>query len=93
MTDINNWLVYIASSFILLALLISLISLIRFSSIFIRLVALEVLTNLFIAGVALWALTHRQPLFIDICLALALIMFLSVVAYYRFLSDRTSLND
>ena len=93
MAEINIWLTYASFLFLVLALFISLFCLLRFSSIFIRLITLEVLTNIFIAGIAVWALAQRKPLFIDISLALALIMFLSVVAYYQFLHARRSIDD
>ena len=87
-----EWLLYSAIFLTLLAGIISIASLVRFSSILIKLVAIEVLTNLLIAGIALWALIHNQPIFTDICLTLALIMFLGVVAYYQFLFEKENID-
>lgn len=81
----TEWIIFFAIILILLAGIISLVSLVRFPSILIKLVVMEVLTNLLMAIIALWALIFKQPVFIDACLALALIMFLGVVAYYQFL--------
>lgn len=85
MAEWNQWMTYCATILILLTGVISLISLIRFSSILIKLIVIEVLTNLLMAGIALWALMYNQPIFIDICLPLALIMFLGMGSYYQFL--------
>ena len=85
MHNIGIEILNIAISFLLIALFIILYSIVRFSSTLFKLVALEVLTNLLMAGIAIWALIKRQPIFIDVCLTLALIMFLAVVAYYQFL--------
>ena len=93
MTDWNIWIIYIAAFLISLAGLISIISLIKFSSILIKLVIIEVLTNLLMASIALWSLIHQQPVFIDVCLPLALIMFLGVVAYYQFLFEKKEHHD
>lgn len=85
MHNIELGLLNIAIGFSLLAFFIILYSIVRFSSILVKLVVLEMLTNLLMAGIAIWALITRQPIFIDVCLTLALIMFLAVVAYYQFL--------
>jgi len=90
MSDLNHLLNAISIFFIFLTGLLTIISLIRFSSILIKLVVLEILTNLMIAAICLWALTTRQPIFIDICIPLSLVMFLGVVAFYQFLLNRKS---
>jgi multicomponent Na+:H+ antiporter subunit F len=88
MTVLNNWIFYSSAFFLALACVIAIVSAFRFSSILEKLVVLEVLTNLLLACIALWALFNRQFRFIDICLTLALMMFLGVVAYYQFLQDK-----
>lgn len=88
MNELNNVIFSSAVFLILLAGLLMIISLIRFSSVLTKLVVLEVLTNLLLAGICLWALNVHQPVFIDICIPLSLVMFLGVVAYFQFLSRR-----
>lgn len=88
MQIINTILYDTAAVFIALAVILAILSLIRFSYILIQLIILEVLTGLFIAIICLWALLTSQAILIDICLTLALVMFLGVVAFYRFLSTR-----
>ncbi len=92
MSEINTWLVNAAIFFVVLAFIISIASMIKFPSILIKLIVLEVITNLLMAGVALWALVNHQAIFIDICLTLALIMFLGIVAYYQFLAKGSLTN-
>lgn len=85
MHNLDIGIINIAIVALVSALLITVYSIIRFSSILIKLVALEVLTNLLMAGTSVWALINKQPVFIDVCITLALIMFLAIVAYYQFL--------
>lgn len=92
MVELNAWFAHAAIFLLIIASIIAIASLIRFSSILIKLVVLELLTNLLMAGIALWALINHQPVFIDICLTLALIMFLGVVAYYQFLFRKENEN-
>ena len=62
-------------------------------SIFVRLVILEVLANLLLAAIATWSYINKQVVFLDISVALALIMFLSTVAYYQFIIEKGGKDD
>lgn len=82
-------------SIVLLAMasLLTVAGLIRFSPILFKLITLEVLTNILMSSIAIWSLLTKQAVFIDVCLTLALIMFLSIVAYYQFLSLELKNDD
>lgn len=67
---------------------ITITGLLYFKSVLIKLIILEVLTHLIISSIALWSLVNNQSIFIDVCLPLALIMFLSIVAYYQFILSK-----
>ena len=82
MTDIFN---YLSILLIFLSSIIIIYSLIYYSSILIKLVALEVLTNILLASIALIGLIKNQPMVIDFCVILSIIMFLGVVSYYQYL--------
>lgn len=69
------------------SLLLTLFSLLYFQQFIIKLVCLEVLANILITAMSLWSLLIGQPLIIDICLAIALIMFVSTLAYCRFITS------
>ena len=71
-----------------LSVLITLLAMVIRSDNWVRLVSLEVLANLLISLIALWALVIHAETLLDICLALALIMFLSTVAYCQYLSRK-----
>lgn len=73
---------------LVLSLIITLLAMVIRSDNWVRLVSLEVLANLLISLIALWALAIHAETLLDICLALALIMFLSTVAYCQYLSRR-----
>lgn len=79
---------YMAIACLLIALMICLYSLIRFRSILVKLVVIEVIINIVTSGLALWSLLNHQAVFLDICVALVLVMFLSTVAYCQFILPR-----
>lgn len=64
---------------------ITIVALLYFKPILTKLIILEIFTHLIISSIALWSLANNQSIFIDVCLPLALIMFLSIVAYYQFI--------
>ena len=86
MNSFSDLFLLVAVGEVFIAGVLAIVALCVFKSIYAKLVVVEVLTNLMLAVIALWALYTRQPLFIDVCIALALIMFLGVVAYYQYLS-------
>ena len=69
-----------------ISLVITLLAMLIRANTWVRLVALEVLANLLISLIAVWALLIHADVLLDICLVLALIMFLSTVAYCQYLS-------
>lgn len=50
-----------------------------------RIVALDLLANLLMASIALFSIYKKQAIFLDIVVALALVMFLSSTMYARYL--------
>ncbi len=56
--------------------------------VFAKLVALDVIANIIIMGIALIALIRDQPYYLNVTLAIALIMFLGNIAYATFLYAR-----
>lgn len=53
-----------------------------------RIIAIDLLAILTVGVVALLAVRYRQPLLLDVALALALVAFLSTVALARLLASR-----
>lgn len=84
-SKINIIVEYLELILLAITFILTFASIMRFSSILIKLVCLEVITNLLLAAIAIWADIHHAAVFIDIGLTLSLIMFLGVVAYYRYL--------
>jgi len=78
----------IAYAMIILAMFLALIRLVRGPSLPDRVVALDLLTVLSAAMLALDTLATRQTVFIDAAIVLALISFLSTVAFARYLERR-----
>lgn len=89
MDELSRWMRDAGIIFMMLSGLVSVISIMRTSTFLVKLVVIEVITNLLMAGIALWALLNNQPVFIDICLTTALIMFLGMVAYFQFILERS----
>ena len=50
-----------------------------------RVVALELITTIFVGVVAVWAIASRQTVYLDVGIVLALVGFLSAVAFARFM--------
>lgn len=92
MHELSTWIMYIAILLVIIACIIAISSLIKFSTILVKLLVLELLTNLLMASTMLWAVITHQPVFTDICLTLALIMFLGAVAFFYFLSYKGKFN-
>jgi multicomponent Na+:H+ antiporter subunit F len=78
----------VAVGLIGLSVVLTLFSLLYFRPLIIKLICLEVLANILITAMSLWSLLLAQPLIIDISLAIALIMFVSTLAYCRFITSR-----
>lgn len=93
MLKINFYLLLSAKVLFFTSFIILLLALIKSDSILSKLVILEVLANVLIAVIALWAYQNNITMALDICIPIALIMFLSNVAYCYFLSVRESAHD
>lgn len=78
----------ISAACLLLALLLCLLSVVQGGRIQTKLVAIEVMVNILMSSIALWALFCKQSVYIDVCLPIALIMFLSTVAYCQILQPQ-----
>ena len=77
---------------ILLALLFSVIRLIKGPTAADRVVALDLVSMLVVAFLTLFALAMRRDAFLDAALALALVAFLATVAFARFI-ERARRHD
>lgn len=75
---------YLAVTILLIALVILSFELFSQRQLAKKLVCLEILANLIIAAFALLAIVRNQAVIVDVCLAVALIMFLSNVAYCQY---------
>lgn len=76
---------WLSCLFILLSFLCCFVRMILGPSLPDRVVALDLLTNLLMAAIALFSLYKNQPIYLDIVVALALVMFLSSTMYARYL--------
>ena len=83
MSEILQISVLISSVLLIAAMAITVYKILSQSSNLEKVVALEVLANTLVGIIALWALQQNLKLFIDITIAIALIMFLSTVAYLK----------
>jgi multicomponent Na+:H+ antiporter subunit F len=51
-----------------------------------RVVGLELMTTIFVCVVAVWSISSRQTVYLDVAIVLALVGFLSAVAFARFIA-------
>lgn len=75
----------LAIACLFIALVLALLSMTYYHSILAKIVVLEVIANMLMADIGLWSLFYKETVTLDVCLAIALIMFLGNVAYYRYL--------
>jgi multicomponent Na+:H+ antiporter subunit F len=78
----------LALAMLVLALLLSVVRLVRGPSLADRILALDTMTTLGIGVIAVMAIRTGIMLYLDIALALALVGFLSTVALARYLFER-----
>ena len=88
MQIVSNALLYASIGIILLTLLLCSIKVFIHKNLFGKLIGLEVISNLVIVSIALLALWRQQVFYLNITLAIALIMFLGNVAYAKFMYAR-----
>lgn len=82
------WSVEITLYLLLLSIGIALLRLVRGPTLPDRIVALDLVTLVCVAVIALLAIRLARPVFLDAAIALALVAFLTTVAYARFLERR-----
>lgn len=92
-SQIVAWAVNVAMGLTVLGLLSSFVRLIRGPSLPDRVVAVDLVTVLAIAIAGLLAITHTEPDFLDIAVALALVAFLATVAFAWYAERKTALLD
>ena len=68
-----------------LALMLALVRLLRGPSLPDRIVALDLMTTIGVAICGIYAVTHDQPVFLDVAVVMALITFVGTVAFARYL--------
>ena len=68
-----------------IALAITCARLVRGPTLSDRVVALELISTIFVGVVAVWAILSRQTIYLDVGIVLALVSFLSAVAFARFM--------
>jgi multicomponent Na+:H+ antiporter subunit F len=83
----------IALGLLTLAVLLTLVRLLRGPSLADRIVALDLLTTLAVSLIGVIALRSNVSLQLDIALALCLVGFVSTIALTRYLLTRTEPND
>ncbi len=88
MITINTYIIYLYLILMFLSFSISILYLLFSSDILNKLLSMEVISSLLISIISLWALFNKEYLYIDICLALSLIIFLSIVAYSQIIFSR-----
>ena len=90
-SQIVNWAVDVATLLTVLGLAFSFVRLVKGPSLPDRVVSVDLITVLAVAIVGLLAVTHDEPDFLDIAVALALVAFLATVAFAWY-AERTTLQ-
>lgn len=90
-SQIVGWAINVTTVLTVLALIFSFIRLIKGPSLPDRVVSIDLITVLAVAIAGLLAITHSEPAFLDIALALALVAFLATVAFAWYAEHSTEL--
>ncbi len=90
-SQIVVWAVNVTMALTVLGLVFSFVRLIRGPSLPDRVVSVDLITVLAVAIVGLLAITHTEPVFLDIAVALALVAFLATVAFAWYAERTTEL--
>ena len=90
-SQIVKWAVDVTTVLTVLGLVFSFVRLIRGPSLPDRVVSIDLITVLAVAIAGLLAITHTEPDFLDIAVALALVAFLATVAFAWYAERSTEL--
>lgn len=87
MTTVFFWASVVAYGALAAALVMAVIRMVRGPSLPDRIVALDMISYVAVAFIALTTLVSGQQIYLDVALALALIAFLAVVAFARYVEQ------
>ena len=90
-SQIVSWAIGVTTVLTVLGLVFSFVRLIKGPSLPDRVVAIDLVTVLAVAIVGLLAITHGEPDYLDIAVALALVAFLATVAFAWYAERTTEL--
>jgi multicomponent Na+:H+ antiporter subunit F len=76
---------YVCLAVLSVALVVTFVRLVRGPTLPDRVVALELIATIFVGVVAVYAIATRQTVYLDVGIVLALVGFLSAVAFARFM--------
>ncbi|MBX3708552.1 MAG: cation:proton antiporter [Gammaproteobacteria bacterium] len=80
-TDFPHIIFYVSISLVMLAVVMCFIRMVIGSTLPDRVVALDLTANILISFIAIFSAITNQPVYIDVVIALALIIFLTTVAF------------
>ena len=92
-SQIVGWAVDVTTILTVLGLVFSFVRLIKGPSLPDRVVSIDLITVLAVALAGLLAITHSEPDFLDIAVALALVAFLATVAFAWYAERTTELRN
>lgn len=76
---------YVCLTVLAVAFAVAFVRLVRGPTLPDRVVALELISTIFVGVVAVWAIVSRQTVYLDVGIVLALVGFLSAVAFARYM--------
>ena len=75
----------ISLGIVMLSILLAFLRTVKGPTLSDRVVALDLTVNIFISFIAIYSLIENEPIYMDVVIALALIIFLSTVAFAQFI--------
>ncbi len=92
MTVLSVWIYKFSIGLVILSLITSFVRMSLGPSLPDRVVALDLSVNMIISFIAIYSITAEQPIYMDVVIALALIIFLGTVAFAQLIERQTYLK-
>ncbi len=87
MSPVLEWSLYLAYVVLAVAFILAIVRMVKGPTLPDRVVALDLISYLAVGFIALTTLYSQQSIYVDVALALALIAFLAVIAFARYIEQ------
>lgn len=83
----------IALGMLILAMLLAFVRLVKGPALPDRVIALDLVGSVFAGFIAVYAIANDEPIFVDVAVVMALVIFMGTIAFSRYLEKRLLRDD